>query len=106
MEHTHVARGKVRLSVDVPLPSLVRELLLERAGKLLVRHSHRFGSAALHLHVKPSGSQIGCIANLFTDGGSYHASIEDWNVLRGVDDIFERLHQQILKKFEKIAVRV
>ena len=79
---------------------------MERATRVLQRHGHRFGTASLQIHVKSSSSQVACSANLFTDEGSYHASVEEWNVLKGVDAVFERLHQQILKRFEKrIAVR-
>lgn len=94
----------VRLVVDVPLPHLVRESLLDKGTKLLSRHGHRFDSAVLHIHVKPSGSAVECGANLFTDAGSFHASVEEWNILRGIDDVLETLHMQILKKAEKRVV--
>lgn len=91
------------MTFDVPLPSLVKQALEDRAAALLNRHAHRFGMAQMHLHLKHAGPQTECIANLFTDEGNYHASLTAWNVLSGIDAVLDKMHQQILKQSEKLA---
>lgn len=89
------------MTMEVALPSMVRQAIWEQGAKMLQRHSHRFGSMLLHLHFKPTGSQIECDASLFTDGGRYHAHNEDWDVRRAVDSSLDALDLQVTKHFDR-----
>ncbi len=91
----------IRLSTEVPLPSLIRTTLADMGTRLLSRHRHRFGSAELHLHIKRAGSGVGCMAHLSTDDGNYHAHSEEWDVRRCIDRALDMLDAQVLKVFDR-----
>ncbi|MDD9954245.1 MAG: hypothetical protein OXR66_07985 [Candidatus Woesearchaeota archaeon] len=94
----------IQLTTAMPVPSLIRTLLRERAARLIEKHRHRFGNAFLSLHVKRVGKQVGCSASLFTDDGKYHSHVEGWDVRRVADDALDSINNQVLKYFGKKLV--
>ena len=98
---TNSSDTTIRLSTEVPLPSLVRATLQEAGSRLLDRHRHRFNAAELHLHVKRAGSGLGCMAYLATDEGKYHAHAEEWDVRRCVERVLDALDLQVIKAFDR-----
>ncbi|MBR9700773.1 hypothetical protein GOV11_02820 [Candidatus Woesearchaeota archaeon] len=74
---------------------------MAKGTRLLARHMQRFGSAVLNIHVKTAGAMYECAVNLFTDDGSFHASVDEWNVLKGTEEALETVHLQIIKRTDK-----
>ncbi|MBR9700456.1 hypothetical protein GOV11_01160 [Candidatus Woesearchaeota archaeon] len=85
---------EVHVTVDAPLPNLIKRQVSSQAVKWASRKWWSLGPVRLDIHIKKEGRLLGCFAHLFIQGTLYRAAGQGSDIRRTISAVLDSLERQ------------